>query len=90
MQPIADSKQRRVTYNKRKRGLLKKAIELSTLCETDIMLVILDKKQRTMVEFNSNSEFTLNTLNGIHKTKYQYEHFVNDDYRALENCISEQ
>ena len=55
MQPIADAKQRRVTYNKRKRGLLKKAIELSTLCETDIILVILDKKQQTMVEFNSSS-----------------------------------
>ena len=59
MQPIGDAKQRRVTYNKRKRGLLKKAIELSTLCETDIMMVILDKKHRTMVEFNSSDNINL-------------------------------
>jgi hypothetical protein len=57
MQPIADAKQRRVTYNKRKRGLLKKAIELSSLCETDILMVILDKKNKTMVEYNSTSDF---------------------------------
>jgi len=43
-----------------------------------------------MVEFNSNSQFNMTALNRIHKNEYQYEHFVNDDYRALENCISEQ
>lgn len=89
MKPIADAKQRRVTYNKRKRGLLKKAIELSTLCETDILMVILDKKNRSMVEFNSKSDFKISAVNTLNKKMYQYEMFQNEDYRALENCISE-
>lgn len=67
MQPIADTKQRRVTYNKRKRGILKKAIELSSLCETDIFLVVLDRKNKTMVEFNSTREFNLRNLGKLNK-----------------------
>jgi hypothetical protein len=46
-----------VTYNKRKRGLLRKAIELSTMCQQDVFIVILDRQKETMVEFNSSSKF---------------------------------
>lgn len=89
MQPIGDIKQKRITYNKRKRGILKKAIELSALCETEIFLVVLDRRNKTMVEFNSSREFNLKTVSKLDKKQYQYDFFLNDDYRALENCISE-
>lgn len=42
---IADEQSRYVTYCKRKRGLLKKAIELSTLCSQKIFLVIFDQEK---------------------------------------------
>lgn len=42
---VANKNQRNVTYSKRKRGILKKAIELSVLCAQDIYLVVFDKEK---------------------------------------------
>ena len=40
---ISDVNRWRVTYSKRKRGLIKKAIELSQMCGQDICITIFDK-----------------------------------------------
>ena len=40
---IQDKSKLNVTFQKRKRGLLKKAIELSSLCEQEILMFIYDK-----------------------------------------------
>lgn len=50
---IADEKFRRVTYCKRKRGLLKKAMELSLLCGNDVLLIIRDKDSNRAILYNS-------------------------------------
>ena len=44
IQKIQDARGRHVTFNKRKNGLLKKAMELSLLCDCQIALVILEKR----------------------------------------------
>lgn len=78
----------RVSYNKRKRGLLRKAIELSNLCQQDIFIVILDRERHTMVEFNSCAEFNHKSIKSIHDQdvrRLSYELYNNDDYEALEN-----
>jgi hypothetical protein len=41
----------------RKRGLLKKAIELSMLCEKQIFLVVYDKTTKDLIEFSSEPDF---------------------------------
>ena len=48
-----ETKEAKVTYFKRKRGILKKAIELSYLCDQDMFIVMRDKKYNRLVEFNS-------------------------------------
>jgi len=40
---ITDKPTREVAYSKRKRGLIKKAIELSKMCGQNIFMIIFDK-----------------------------------------------
>lgn len=42
---IKNPLQRDVTYSKRKRGLIKKAIELSRMCGQEILIVVFDKQK---------------------------------------------
>ncbi|KNE62562.1 40S ribosomal protein S0 [Allomyces macrogynus ATCC 38327] len=44
--PIADDKTRRATFLKRKQGLFKKAMELATLCQCEIAVVVFDHQDR--------------------------------------------
>lgn len=82
-------KQDRVTYYKRKRGLLKKCIELSTKCDQDVFLVILDKKNQRLVEFNSTERFDIEAV--INSKKYErvfdFRKYCNDDLPLLEDNL---
>jgi len=50
---ISDKNSRNVTYSKRKKGLIKKAMELSILCQQEIYLAILDKEKNKFVLYTS-------------------------------------
>ena len=54
--------ERRTLY-KRKRGLLKKCIEISNKCKLDVYLVIYDKVSKKLVEYSSSENFDLDTVN---------------------------
>ena len=45
---------RNVTYCKRKRGFIKKAIELSVLCGQKISLMIYDDRKNKLVTYSSD------------------------------------
>ena len=80
---IADKNSRNVTYNKRKKGLIKKAMELSILCEQDVYLAIFDKEKNKFVLYTSKEDFTTIKIDKLY-TKYEneenHEHYVNEDY----------
>ncbi|KAK3403813.1 hypothetical protein EUGRSUZ_K00198 [Eucalyptus grandis] len=60
---------RQVTFSKRRNGLLKKAYELSVLCDAEVAVIIFSQKGR-LYKFSSNSE--------IQKTIDRYRRSTND------------
>ena len=61
---IPEKTLRRATYCKRKRGLIKKAMELSMLCGQHIQMTIYDPEKDKLVIFKSQNDFTsLRALN---------------------------
>lgn len=50
---------RNVAFCKRKRGFLKKAIELSSLCDQKILIIIYDEERKRVVQFSSEDQFQL-------------------------------
>ncbi len=54
MTTIQDERSKQATYCKRKRGFLKKAIELSQLCDQFVFISIFDPSKQRLVEFSSH------------------------------------
>ena len=55
MKKIENATSRQVTFSKRRNGLLKKAYELSVLCDAQVSLIVFSQRGR-LYEF-SNSEY---------------------------------
>ncbi|KAL0400819.1 UNVERIFIED_CONTAM: MADS-box protein [Sesamum latifolium] len=53
MKRIENASSRQVTFSKRRNGLLKKAYELSVLCDAEVALIIFSQKGR-LYEFSSS------------------------------------
>lgn len=62
---ISDKKRRDVSYCKRKRGLIKKIIELSNLCHHDIYLAIFEKEKQKIVEYRTDVNFNAEIISGL-------------------------
>ena len=48
-----------MTFYKRKKGIIKKAIELSILCETRILLTMYDNLSGRLITYNSHEKASL-------------------------------
>lgn len=46
---IEDETFKRITYSKRKKGIIKKAFEISLLCAQDVMLTIYNRSNNKLV-----------------------------------------
>lgn len=71
---------RKVTYCKRKKGLLKKSIELSLLCDLDMFVFIYDKNQKRVIHYASNAS---QDFFEIFNEKNQREFYSNEDYERV-------
>lgn len=82
---ISNQKARAVTYKVRKRGLIRKTIELSMLCDKSIFLGIIDKDSKICTVYQSHSEILKEIVDGIESNKYKTELLTNDYYRDYED-----
>ena len=84
---VSNKNQRNVTYSKRKRGILKKAIELSSLCGQDIFLIIFDKEKQKLIEFRSSNEFSSKIVDSLTQKdivfQFKHEVYTNSDYKKF-------
>jgi hypothetical protein len=73
-----------VTLNKRKRGIIRKAIELCRLCDQEIYIAIFDKSNQTFVQYKSTDMINPEKLIEMQKlTSLQHEKYDNGDYDQL-------
>ena len=56
---IDDKNSRRITYLKRKKGLIKKAMELSMLCSQKMLLIIYDEENNKVIYYHSHDDFLI-------------------------------
>ena len=82
---IQDKTQRYVAFCKRRRGFLKKAIELSRLCDQRIFMIIHDPEKDKAIQFTSDRDFNVqeaySTARRIYKAdRSNFEVFDNADY----------
>ena len=80
---INDKNARIVSYSKRKKNLIKKAIELSKMCGQEIFIMIFDKERQKIVEYRNHNDFDINIVSSlmIPDIRLQFTHnlYTNDD-----------
>ncbi|KAI3905525.1 hypothetical protein MKW98_026499 [Papaver atlanticum] len=85
MRRIENATSRQVTFSKRRNGLLKKAFELSVLCEVEVALLVFSSRGK-LFEFSSSST-------SVQKTIERYQKYYKDEqvnYRNNNNKVMEQ
>jgi len=82
---ITDEKLRQVTYCKRKKGLLKKAMELSLLCGSNVLLIIRDTNSSRTTLYSSLKNGRANLFKDIAANDEFTESYTNDSvfFRTL-------
>ena len=78
---IENTVNRQITFYKRKKGIIKKVIELSILCNIDVFLIILDEKKKASIVSTKDKIFNFFNLY-LHNQNYIEikENFNIDDY----------
>ena len=84
MEKIEDRLNSQITYYKRKKGLIKKVMELSLLCDVQLFLAIVDKKNRISITTSSKTaeEFIFTYLVDLSKSELR-EEFTTKDYSKM-------
>ncbi len=81
IEKIKNEKLRQITLLKRKRGVLKKAMELSLLCEAKVLLIIYDDFEKKSIFYSSEEDYR-SFANDYFDKKVTAENYANLDYNT--------
>ena len=56
---IKDADKRNMAFNKRRKGLIKKMIDIKDYCGQEIFMIIFDKDKQKLMEYRSSMDFDL-------------------------------
>jgi SepF-like predicted cell division protein (DUF552 family) len=84
IKPITDERNRHVTFNKRKSGLIKKAMELSILCNCQISLVIFNAENQLFEYCSTDPRFILQRYCQV--AHLPHERLANADYSRFDKA----
>ena len=77
---------REYAFVQRKRGLIKKAIELAILCDKEVFFVIHDAKEKKLCHYSSHENFNASKVNQIaQEANYNIEKYCDADLEVLSN-----
>ena len=91
---VIDDKLKRINLkSKRKKTLIKKAIEISQMCQVDILLVMQDREMNKVIEYNSGTKqdglFTMDSalqaFNDVTEKTKKYQHICDEIYDRYVN-----
>lgn len=80
---ISDDRIRRVTFKKRRIGLLKKAIQLSKLTDAVVMLKVYHKEDDSLIEYYSHAEDDFAHISKTQGKIQEYSKFFNKHYNLV-------
>jgi hypothetical protein len=82
IQPIKDERNRHVTFNKRKAGLIKKAMELSILCSCQIALIIFNAENQLFEYCSTDPRYILQRYCQV--VHLPHDRLTNADYARFD------
>ena len=81
LKKIENDVRSRACLSKRKKGIIKKCIQLNVLCDIDVYLVIFDKEKQKVIEYSSATDFDSRMVNHLlrpdNKCLLSYETYDN-------------
>jgi MADS-box transcription factor len=89
IEKIKNERIRQVTFYKRKKGLLKKAMELGLLCDVKVFLCIVDKNDKSLL-YSSDKDINKFINEYMLNPAKRKEIFTDQDVSNLFNCSIKQ
>lgn len=85
IESIEDERIRRVTFKKRRIGLLKKAIQLSKLTNAIVQLKVYQEEDQSLIEYYSKNEKDFENISKTSEKVYEFSKFTNKHYDLVAN-----
>ena len=80
---IEEKQNRRITFLKRKKGLIKKAMELSFLCNQKVSITIYDENKKTFMIYRSSDDYNFEYQTKLCSSSSMIELYNNEDYGKI-------